>query len=196
MGVLARMIDELEDDRLEVKVVDRGGLELTTELDVIPLVRFLEDQLGKVPLGGAVLGLDLVVHFLQTNNYKSENLFFLLIYSVFLGDLEVILDFELINDLLHVLGQEEREEWSELILSDLKRLDEDLGEEDDTLTTEEQGVQSFVLSALVMLFVAVPFLRIMGGAVEVTSLLSQRAGDLEGLGTVVLPLELVLIGHH
>jgi len=190
------VIDELEDDRLEVEMVDSRCLELTSQLNIVLLILFLEDQLGEVSLGGAILSLDLIVHFLETNDDESQDLLFLLVHSVLLSDLEVVLELELVNDLLHVLSQQEGEQWSELVLGDLESLNEDLREEDDALTTKEQSVQSFVLSALTISLSASPLLRVMGRAVQITSLLVKRTGDLEGLGTVVLPLELVLLRHH
>ena len=48
-GLLVRKRnDELEDDRLEVEVVDGGGLDLTSELDVVLLVGIFEDKLGQI----------------------------------------------------------------------------------------------------------------------------------------------------
>jgi len=193
MGGRVGVLDELEDDGLEVQMIDRGGLQLTSQLDVVLLVAFLEDKLRQITLGRDVLGLDLLVHLLEADNDESENLLLLLVDGVLLGDLEVVPVFERVDDFLHVLGQEEGEEWGELVLGDLESLDEDLGEEDDALATEEQGVQSLVLSAFAIGLVAVSRLRVMGGAVQVASLLRQRTGNLEGLGAIVIPLELVLI---
>lgn len=175
-----RLIDKLENDGLEIQMIDRSGLELTSQLDVILLVRLVENQLGQVSLGRSVLGLDLFIHLFESNDHQLQDFSLFLILRVFLGHLEVVLVFELINDFLHVFGQEERKKRGEFVLRDFQGLDEDFGKENDSLTAKKQGVQGFVLSTL-GLFVAIPLLVIMGRAVQVASLLGQRAWDLESL---------------
>ena len=69
MRILRGVVNELENDRFEVEMIDRRGLELTSELDVVLLVRLLENEFLKISLGGCVLSLDLVVHLLETHDH-------------------------------------------------------------------------------------------------------------------------------
>jgi len=201
LNVLNGVVDELEDDRLEVEVVDGGGLDLTSELDVVLLVGILKDELGQISFGRDVLGLNLLVHFLETNNDQLQNFLLFLIFGVLLGYLKVVFKFELIDHLLHVLGEQEGEQGSVLVLGDLESLDQDFGQEDDALTTEQESVQGFVLTcgSFRFGFVAVPLIRSTCGTVEVSTLLGKWTGNFKGLRTLILSLELtvvLLLGKH
>ena len=110
LGILDGVVDELEDDGLEVEVVDGGGLDLTSELDVVLLVSILEDKFSQVSFGRDILSLDLLIHFLETNDDKLQNLLLFLIFRVLLGNLKVVFQFELIDHFLHVLGEQEGEQ--------------------------------------------------------------------------------------
>jgi len=121
-------------------MVDGRGLDLTSELDVVRLVRLIENKFGQVTFGRGVLSLDFLIHFLETNDNESKDFSFFLVLRVLLSHFEVVLQFELVNDLFHVLGQEEREQWSEFILSDFQGLDENFGQKDDSLATKQEGI--------------------------------------------------------
>ena len=68
LGVSDSLIDKLEDDGFEVEMVDRCGLDLTSELNIVGLVRFIKNKFGQVTFGRGVLSLDFFIHFLETND--------------------------------------------------------------------------------------------------------------------------------
>jgi len=69
-----------------------GRLNFTSELDVILLILIMRElgKPGQVNLGGVVLGLDLVIHFFKSGDYKFENFMFFLIIDILLADDEAV----------------------------------------------------------------------------------------------------------
>ena len=125
-------------------------LNFTSKLDVILLI-FLKDQPSQINFRRCILSLDLIIHFFQSNNNQLQNFLFLLIKGVLLCHFEVVFGLQGINDFLHVLCEEEGEERGEFILGYLEGLDENLGEEDDLLTTMEECIKSWVLIVFMIL---------------------------------------------
>ena len=116
------LLDELEDYRFEVKMIYRRRLDFASELDVILLVLF-EDQPAEIGLGRLVLGLDLLVHLLETVDDKPEDLLLLRVEDIFLGNHEIVAGLQRVDDLLHVFCQKEAEDWGEFVLRNFESLD-------------------------------------------------------------------------
>ena len=85
-------LNKLEDDDFEIQMIYCGRLNFTSELDVILLILIMRElgKPGQVNLGGVVLGLDLVIHFFKSGDYKFENFMFFLIIDILLADDEAV----------------------------------------------------------------------------------------------------------